>query len=690
MYTKFKTQIRKALYGILLVGMVMSSCLTNTSASAARVQADATGSGLIFFDNLAKISPSGNYIAQLSAENYGMKNSTIWITNMTDGTNARALVTGTDRFWVTNPIWSPDSLHIVYMKVDMSNVVDKMVVPAFELWIIDSNGSNNRLLTNTTLFKPVLGYGGKTDITWNTNNEIEFYDHSAYPVKKYAINVTTLTIRDTRSRLSMGATLNSVSINVPMYYQTDYPNNYLDNDPGYPNYCNTIAVDGCAVTSIAMVLAAYNIRIGGNTIYPNNLNDWLTNNGGFSGCQIGSWTSVEALAPDQSNLFNASQSAIETALKNALSNGNLAILWYYTTYPNMHFVVATGYAGEIIHINDPVDGPGDKTFGNRTWGGLIIYSYSGSNPPLPTGFNKSSPTNSATGLGTTVTLEWGTSSGADSYEHCYDATNNDACDNTYGGWIYDDDTNRTLLGLTPGTTYYWQVKARNSNGETQADGGTWWSFTTQSATLQIDNNIDTVYYDNNYAGYTVIKGDHYWYRSSPTTPWYTDTLSSAYSSSPDTYPPVPTNNVDAAYYNSSGVYTVIKGDRYWYRSSSTTPWYTDTLSSAYSSSPNTTPPVPTNNVDTVYYDNNYAGYTVIKGDRYWYRSTPTSPWYTDTVYNAFYSSPNAALVGVPTSGLDAAYFDVGGGYTVIKGDRYWYRSNPTALWYTDTLFSAYY
>jgi hypothetical protein len=95
-----------------------------------------------------------------------------------------------------------------------------------------------------------------------------------------------------------------------------------------------------------------------------------------------------------------------------------------------------------------------------------------SNPPAA--FNKTSPVNGATNQSTAPTLTWGASSGATSYEYCYDTTNNNACD---GSWTSTGTgTSASLSGLAPGATYYWQVRGRNAVGTTEASGG-WWSFT---------------------------------------------------------------------------------------------------------------------------------------------------------------------------------------------------------------------
>jgi hypothetical protein len=89
----------------------------------------------------------------------------------------------------------------------------------------------------------------------------------------------------------------------------------------------------------------------------------------------------------------------------------------------------------------------------------------------PGAFGKSAPVSGTTLTGNAPTLSWATSSGA-TYLVCVDTTNDSACGT---GWVSTSATSIVLNGLAPGT-YYWQVRAVAA-GTTDADGGTWWSFT---------------------------------------------------------------------------------------------------------------------------------------------------------------------------------------------------------------------
>ena len=97
-------------------------------------------------------------------------------------------------------------------------------------------------------------------------------------------------------------------------------------------------------------------------------------------------------------------------------------------------------------------------------------------PPPPGAFSKSAPTNGATNQPLSPTLQWAASNGADSYEYCYDTTDNSTCD---GSWaLAGTALSASINGLNPTTTYYWQVRAVNSAGATYGNSNTWWSFTT--------------------------------------------------------------------------------------------------------------------------------------------------------------------------------------------------------------------
>jgi hypothetical protein len=116
---------------------------------------------------------------------------------------------------------------------------------------------------------------------------------------------------------------------------------------------------------------------------------------------------------------------------------------------------------------------------------------------VPPDFTKYTPVDGATLQGTTVTLTWavdgtisnGTYTDGTFYLHCVDKTNNGICDaNIYGS---DNDINRTLSNLDPGSTYYWQVWAcRPLYGCRGANNGEWWSFTLAPVTFKSDGTKD--------------------------------------------------------------------------------------------------------------------------------------------------------------------------------------------------------
>jgi alpha-tubulin suppressor-like RCC1 family protein len=96
----------------------------------------------------------------------------------------------------------------------------------------------------------------------------------------------------------------------------------------------------------------------------------------------------------------------------------------------------------------------------------------------PGTFNKNAPISGGTS-NLMPTISWDASSGADSYEYCYDTSNDNVC----SAWVSTGNlTSKTLNGLAS-ATYYWQVRARNMGG---------FSFANDSASAYWSFKIDTI------------------------------------------------------------------------------------------------------------------------------------------------------------------------------------------------------
>jgi hypothetical protein len=109
-------------------------------------------------------------------------------------------------------------------------------------------------------------------------------------------------------------------------------------------------------------------------------------------------------------------------------------------------------------------------------------------------FGRISPSNGVTGQATGLTLNWGSSSGAASYEYCY------TTDNCSGKWISaGSHTSAVINGLSFGANYYWHVRAINPAGMTNADAGTVWSFITK---VKSPTGIISTVAGNEFSGYS--------------------------------------------------------------------------------------------------------------------------------------------------------------------------------------------
>ena len=97
----------------------------------------------------------------------------------------------------------------------------------------------------------------------------------------------------------------------------------------------------------------------------------------------------------------------------------------------------------------------------------------------PSAFGKSSPANGATGVATSLSLDWDDAVDATEYEYCYDMLDDDLCG---GDWLSVGSISQiSINGLAYDSIYYWQVRAVNNPYLTYANDGEWWNFTTVEA-----------------------------------------------------------------------------------------------------------------------------------------------------------------------------------------------------------------
>ena len=146
---------------------------------------------------------------------------------------------------------------------------------------------------------------------------------------------------------------------------------------------------------------------------------------------------------------------------------------------NYTITVPAGWSGTVTPAKTGYTfSPVSRTYGNLT-SNLAGQNYTAV-ATAPAAFNKISPANNATNQDTSLTLSWQGSVGANSYEYCYDTTNDNLCT----GWASTGAaTSTNLSGLVADTTYYWHVRAVNPGGATYANGSieSAWSFTTSPA-----------------------------------------------------------------------------------------------------------------------------------------------------------------------------------------------------------------
>lgn len=152
-----------------------------------------------------------------------------------------------------------------------------------------------------------------------------------------------------------------VEIDVPLFRQGD---ERWGADPLGPTAA-TLAQEGCAVSSAAMVLASY-----GFDVDPKRLNQFLNEHGGFSSRGWLSWESAAEYSPGKVRKAYEDLPSYDLIDEN-IEHGNPVIVRLRTPHGITHFVVIAGKQGYDYLTRDPIAKPGKELYPLREFGSKI-------------------------------------------------------------------------------------------------------------------------------------------------------------------------------------------------------------------------------------------------------------------------------------------------------------------------------
>uniref|UniRef100_A0A7S1G6Z6 Peptidase C39-like domain-containing protein n=1 Tax=Bicosoecida sp. CB-2014 TaxID=1486930 RepID=A0A7S1G6Z6_9STRA len=133
---------------------------------------------------------------------------------------------------------------------------------------------------------------------------------------------------------------------------------------------NTICSAGCAMSSVAMSLATYHEKVGGQRPTPGTLNAWLTDNGGYDDGDLIIWNSVASqgklhMASDSASMSPADIKAATHRCEPVIAN----------VRDGSHWVLITGYDSDdasTFYVNDP--GFDQSSYDHSGMSHFVVYS----------------------------------------------------------------------------------------------------------------------------------------------------------------------------------------------------------------------------------------------------------------------------------------------------------------------------
>ena len=122
--------------------------------------------------HLSAWAPDGRSVAVVVAREPALSDADLWLVQ-SDGTRQLIDAHG-PRYWVTNPLWSPDGALLAYVRA----VYDEQGYgPLPQLWLYDPAVGQTTLLTDTPTFRARFFFGQTRGLAWATDgHSLQFVD----------------------------------------------------------------------------------------------------------------------------------------------------------------------------------------------------------------------------------------------------------------------------------------------------------------------------------------------------------------------------------------------------------------------------------------------------------------------------------------------------------------------------------
>ncbi|MDQ3856147.1 MAG: hypothetical protein M3281_07105 [Chloroflexota bacterium] len=205
------------------------------------------------FEKYVRISPDGSTMTYAKATKPLTDYMELWLVNL-DGTNNRKLLSVREELWSAEPVWSPDSRRIAYVRAQSPGKK-----PGLEIWVVNADGTGNHRLLSHPSFNTSLYYGTvRSPLRWTEYGDLQYVNYEKGQVWTVDGETGKLSYVDVRG-------LKAPDSGIPII-KTKYPIAiFSQNDPRWRytrvQTCgDTMGNVGCAINAVSMSFTAYGIK----------------------------------------------------------------------------------------------------------------------------------------------------------------------------------------------------------------------------------------------------------------------------------------------------------------------------------------------------------------------------------------------------------------------------------------------